>query len=119
MGIHWRHNPRDPGLEKGMFLSNEPGYYQDGEFGMRIEDIVEIVEAHTPHNFANRGFLTFDTITYAPKSIKLIQKDMLTEAEIGQLNSYHKKCRDVVGPILEKKGLVEAKDWLYRETEPI
>ncbi|XP_050307615.1 xaa-Pro aminopeptidase 1 [Anthonomus grandis grandis] len=119
MGISWRVLHQDPGLEANMFLSNEPGYYEDGKFGMRIEDIVQVVPANTPHNFNNRGFLTFDTITLVPKSINLINVKMLTDGEIEQLNKYHQLCRDVVGPLLEKAGEVEAKEWLWRQSTPI
>ncbi|XP_066141881.1 xaa-Pro aminopeptidase 1 [Euwallacea fornicatus] len=119
MGISWRPMNQDPGLEANMFLSNEPGYYEDGKFGMRIEDIVVIVEANTPHNFNNRGFLTFETVTFAPKSINLIDVSMLTDKEIEQLNAYHQKCREVVGPLLEKQGHSDAKAWLWKETKPL
>ncbi|GJQ83847.1 hypothetical protein Trydic_g5704 [Trypoxylus dichotomus] len=119
MGVSWRYIADDPGLESGMFLSNEPGYYEDGKFGFRIEDIVVIVPAETPHNFNNRGFLTFETVTLAPIQTKMICIEMLTEDEIRHLNSYHQKCRDVLGPILDGQGLSEVKEWLWKETEPI
>ncbi|CAG9854963.1 unnamed protein product [Phyllotreta striolata] len=119
MGISWRPIDTDPGLQVGMFVSNEPGYYQDGDFGLRIEDIVEIVEANPPHNFANRGYLTFETITLVPKMNKLILVDMLTDEEIKQLNDYHQKCVEVVGPLLEQQGQMQAREWLIRETRPI
>lgn len=119
MGISWRPINQDPGLEANMFLSNEPGYYEDGQFGIRIEDIVQIVEANPQHNFNNRGFLTFKTITLVPKSINLINVDMLTDKEIDQLNGYHQECRDKIGPILERQGHFEAKEWLWTQSEPI
>lgn len=119
MGISWRPINQDPGLEANMFLSNEPGYYEDGKFGMRIEDIVQIVPAKPPHNFNNRGFLTFETVTLLPKNIKLIKVEMLTDKEIDELNQYHQKCRDIVGPLLEQQGHTEAKEWLWKETEII
>ncbi|KAH1013221.1 hypothetical protein HUJ04_002241 [Dendroctonus ponderosae] len=119
MGISWRPNSQDPGLEANMFLSNEPGYYEDGKFGIRIEDIVQIVPAQPPHNFNNRGFLTFDTITLVPKSLNLINVSMLTDKEIEQLNNYHQECRQAVGPLLDEQGAVEAKAWLWKESEPI
>lgn len=119
MGVSWRHIPDDPGLECGMFLSNEPGYYEDGKFGLRIEDVVVITKAQTPYNFNNRGFLCFETVTLVPIQTKMILTELLTQDEINHLNLYHKKCRDVIGPILEKDGLIEAKEWLWKETEPI
>ncbi|XP_072376847.1 xaa-Pro aminopeptidase ApepP [Diabrotica undecimpunctata] len=119
MGISWRPIPEDPGLEPGMFISNEPGFYQDGEFGLRIEDIVQVVEAKPPHNFNNRGYLTFETITLMPKTNNLILVEMLTDEEIKQLNDYHKHCLEVVGAVLDKQGQIQAKEWLVRETKPL
>lgn len=119
MGISWRLMPDDPGFEPGMFVSNEPGYYEDGRFGVRIEDIIQVVTAPTKHNFNNRGFLTFETITLCPIQAKLIAVDMLTPKEIEHINSYHKKCRDILGPLMDKQNLSEAKQWLWKETEPI
>lgn len=119
MGITWRPMPDDPGLDEGMFLSNEPGYYEEGKFGFRIEDIVQVVKADTKNNFNDRGFLTFDTITLVPKQLKLTAVEMLTDKEIELLNAFHLKCRDVVGPLLERRGFLEAKEWLWRETVPI
>merc|ERR1712110_604439 len=66
MGISWRPYPDDPGLAQNMILSNEPGYYETGSFGIRIENLVRITEAETKHNFANRGFLTFKNLTLVP-----------------------------------------------------
>ncbi|CAH1183392.1 unnamed protein product [Phaedon cochleariae] len=119
MGISWRPYADDPGLQAGMFLSNEPGYYQDGQFGVRIEDIVQIVEAKPPHNFNDRGYLAFETVCLVPKMNKLILVEMLTDEEIRELNAYHEKCREVVGAVLEKQGQMEAREWLIRETQPL
>lgn len=119
IGISWRHLPDDPGLEEGMFLSNEPGYYEDGKFGIRLEDIIQIVKATVPYDFNNRGYLTCDTITLVPKQIKMIAVELLTDEEITLLNEYHEKCRNIIGPLLEQQGQFEAKEWLWKETEPI
>lgn len=119
MGISYRPYPEDPGLESNMFLSNEPGFYEDGNFGIRIEDIVQIVPACPPYNFKNRGFLTFETITLCPKQTKLINIDLLTDQEIEILNKYHQQCRDILGPVLEKQGQIQAINWLWKETIPI
>ncbi|PSN40454.1 Xaa-Pro aminopeptidase 1 [Blattella germanica] len=119
MGISWRVYPNDPGLQEGMFLSNEPGYYEDGKFGIRIEDIVRIVKANTPFNFKDRGYLTFETVTLVPIQTKMLVPEMLTDKEIRHLNEYHSRCRETVGPLLKKMGHHEAYEWLCRETEPI
>ena len=55
-----------------MILSNEPGYYHYGSFGIRIENLVRIVPAETPHNFQGRGFLTFETISLCPIQVKAL-----------------------------------------------
>lgn len=119
IGVSWRHLPNDPGLEEGMFISNEPGYYEDGKFGIRLEDIIQIVKANVPYDFNNRGYLTFETVTLLPKQLKMIVVELLSDEEITLLNEYHEKCRSIVGPLLEKQGQIEAKEWLWRETEPL
>nr|CAD7201085.1 unnamed protein product [Timema douglasi] len=119
MGISWRTYPNDPGLQEGMFLSNEPGYYEDGKFGIRLENILYIVPAKVPFNFKNRGFLTFRTVTLVPIQTKMLVTSLLTEKEVDYLNSYHRECREVVGAKLKELGHQEAWEWLYRETEPI
>lgn len=119
MGLSWRHMPDDPGLQAGMIVTVEPGFYLDGEFGLRIEDVVEVVKANPPHNFNNRGYLTFENLTYVPKQTKLIDVDLLTQREVEVLNEYHRKCREIIGPVLEEQEQFEAKAWLWKETETI
>ncbi|XP_063235388.1 xaa-Pro aminopeptidase ApepP [Bacillus rossius redtenbacheri] len=119
MGISWRMYPNDPGLQEGMFLSNEPGFYEDGKFGIRLENVMYVVPAQTRYTFKDRGFLTFKTVTLVPIQTKLIDKDLLTAEEVAYLNSYHRECREVVGEKLKAAGQQEAWEWLHRETEPI
>ncbi|XP_076035490.1 aminopeptidase P isoform X2 [Oratosquilla oratoria] len=119
MGISWRPMPDDPGLQENMFLSDEPGYYEDNKFGIRLENIVQIVRAETPHNHRNRGFLTFKNVTMVPVQIKMIEPSMLTEKEVKWLNNYHAECREQVGKLLLQQGHKEAYDWLVKQTEPI
>merc|ERR1712223_1015983 len=119
MGISWRPMPDDPGLQVGMVLSNEPGYYQDGEFGIRIENLVHIVKADTRHNFRDRGYLTFEDLTVCPIQQKLIDPTLLTQEEISYINQYHQKCLDMVGPLLREMGKSDGLKWLIRETNPI
>jgi len=119
MGISWRPYPDDPGLQVGMVLSNEPGYYQDGEFGIRLENLVNIVEASTPHNFRDRGYLTFNDLTVVPIQQKMIVPSLLTQDEINYINNYHQKCRDMVGPLLRSMGKKDGLKWLIKESNPI
>ncbi|XP_018796880.1 PREDICTED: xaa-Pro aminopeptidase 1 [Bactrocera latifrons] len=116
MGVGIRPMPDDPGLQENMFISNEPGYYQDGEFGIRIEDIVQIVPASISYNFAGRGGLTFKTITMCPKQTKMIKKDLLTNVEVKILNTYHNKVWETLSPILREKNDDFTLKWLEKET---
>ncbi|EDV97544.1 xaa-Pro aminopeptidase ApepP [Drosophila grimshawi] len=117
MGVGFRPMPDDPGLQENMFISNEPGFYKDGEFGIRIEDIVQIVPAQVKHNFANRGALTFKTITMCPKQTKMIIKELLTEDEIKLLNDYHQFVWETLSPLLSQDSFTLA--WLKKETKAI
>ncbi|KAB0790855.1 hypothetical protein PPYR_14942 [Photinus pyralis] len=118
IGISYKPFPDDPGMEEGMILSNEPGYYEDGKFGIRIEDLVVVVPA-TPIYTHHTEFLTFETLSLVPKQTKMIDVSLLTEEEILQLNSYHQKCREVIGEVLDRQNQIEAKQWLWRETEAL
>jgi len=117
MGISWRPYPDDPGLEEGMFLSNEPGYYEDGHFGFRIEDIQRIIPAKT--KYQKKDFLGFEVVSLAPIQVKLLEPKLLTKEEIEWLNRYHSEVREKLTPVLLKLGHNEAVEWLHRETEPI
>lgn len=83
MGIGFRPMPDDPGLSENMFVSNEPGYYADGKFGIRIEDIVQIVKAQIKTDFDGRGALTFNTVTMCPIQTKMVNVELLTQSEVG------------------------------------
>jgi len=102
-----------------MILSDEPGYYEDGSFGIRLESLVVVIKKETEHNFLSKGFLTFEPITMVPIQTRMIDPEMLTENEIDWLNGYHAKCRDVLGPKMQEQGLSDAYEWLLRETMPI
>ncbi|KAH8333677.1 hypothetical protein KR059_002320, partial [Drosophila kikkawai] len=109
----------DPGLQANMFISNEPGFYQDDDFGIRIEDIVQIVPAQTAYNFTNRGALTFRTVTMCPKQTKMIKKELLSEAEVKLLNSYHQLVWDTLAPVLVGQKDLFTLSWLKKEVKAI
>uniref|UniRef100_A0A4W3K3M7 Xaa-Pro aminopeptidase 1 n=1 Tax=Callorhinchus milii TaxID=7868 RepID=A0A4W3K3M7_CALMI len=117
-GISYKTFADEP-LEAGMILSNEPGYYEDGRFGFRIESIVLVVPAKTKYQFLDRGSLKFEPLTLFPIQTKLMKIELLTQKELAWINSYHQLCREVLRPELEKQGKVEALHWLLRETESI
>ncbi|XP_058063641.1 xaa-Pro aminopeptidase ApepP-like [Anopheles bellator] len=119
MGIGIRLMPNDPGLEENMFLSNEPGYYKDGKFGIRIEDIVQVTTADVGTNFDGRGALTFHTVTMCPIQTRLIDVTLLTLREREHLNNYHRRVYETLTPLLREANDQETLAWLERETRPI
>ncbi|XP_057164391.1 xaa-Pro aminopeptidase 1 isoform X2 [Ursus arctos] len=117
-GISYKTFSDEP-LEAGMIVTDEPGYYEDGAFGIRIENVVLVVPVKTKYNFNNRGSLTFEPLTLVPIQTKMIDVDSLTDKECDWLNNYHLTCREVIGKELQKQGRQEALEWLIRETQPI
>ena len=94
-------------LSEGMILSNEPGYYKPGEYGIRIENLVLVVEAP----IASEGkYLGFETLTFVPLDRTLVDKDLLSEAEIGWWNRYHEQVEKILGPQMEGDDLAWLKD---------
>ncbi|WP_380871440.1 aminopeptidase [Sphingomonas sp. DBB INV C78] len=103
----------DEPLQAGMFLSNEPGYYKSGEYGIRIENLV-LVEAREIAG-AEREMLGFETLTFAPIDRELIDVGVLSPAERAWIDGYHAAVRERIGPQLEG----EAKAWLDSVTRPL
>lgn len=85
-------------LAEGMILSNEPGYYLPGGYGVRLENLLLVQKAALPA--ATRPFLSFETLTLAPFDRRLILVDLLTEAECRWLDTYHARVLAEVGPHL-------------------
>jgi Xaa-Pro aminopeptidase len=100
-------------LEPGMMLSNEPGYYREGAFGIRLENLILVIEA--PPLGDNRPQHSFDTLTWVPFDRRLILADRLSGAERAWLNDYHAATRSrLVSRVSEA-----ARDWLFAATEPV
>ncbi|CAO1628619.1 unnamed protein product [Sympodiomycopsis kandeliae] len=106
-------------LKDGMVLSNEPGYYQDGEWGIRIENLIIIRPADTPNNFGDKGFLKFEHLTLCPIQTSLIDASLLSVKEKEWINKYHDEVLDKVAPVLEKMGAEgeAGLKWLKAECE--
>jgi len=104
-------------LKAGMTISNEPGYYADGRFGIRIESIVLVREVQTPNNFGDKGYLGFENVTMCPIQTKLVDVTLLSEAEKVWLNDYHVKTWEKVSPLLANDP--RALEWLKRECAPL
>ena len=109
----------DGGLVPGMILSNEPGFYQDGAFGIRIESLQLVIAKETPYKFKNVKFVTFEPISLVPIQRKLIDKSMLTGEEVDWLNEYHRSCLDKVGPLMEEQKRPELFQWLVDNCQPL
>ncbi|OZJ03546.1 hypothetical protein BZG36_04169 [Bifiguratus adelaidae] len=116
-GIGTRIAYNDTPLQAGMVVTNEPGYYEDGAFGIRIENILLVQEVKTPNNFGNRGYLGFEHVTLVPIGLNLIDRELLTPREKAWINRYHVKVAETIAPLLEDDDL--ALQWLKRETTAI
>ncbi|KAG8902023.1 hypothetical protein FRC01_009691, partial [Tulasnella sp. 417] len=118
-GIGMRPTLNETPLKKGMTISNEPGYYADGRFGIRIEDIVIVRDASTPNNFGDKGYLAFEHVTMCPKQTKLVDPSLMAPWEVKWLDDYHQEVLEKVKPILEKFKDERAVKWLERECRPL
>jgi Xaa-Pro aminopeptidase len=107
-------SPSTVALKPGMIVSNEPGYYKEGAYGIRIENLLVVTEA-APIPGGERPMLGFETLTLAPIDRRCVLRELLTEEERAQLDAYHARVREVVGPQLEP----EARAWLDAVTAPI
>ena len=103
----------DEPLQPGMILSDEPGYYKTGEYGIRIENLILTVTRDIEG--AEKDMLGFETLTFAPYERVLIDAAMLDAGEIAWIDAYHAKVCEIVGPQLEG----EAREWLDRATAPL
>jgi Xaa-Pro aminopeptidase len=94
-----------------MIISNEPGYYKAGAYGIRTENLVLVI----PSAVGDGNSLELETLTLAPIDLRLIEQDLLTDAERRWLNAYHARIFREIGPSL--KGAVKA--WLKQATHAI
>jgi len=104
--------PNAQPLLPGMIVSNEPGYYKTGVYGIRIENLVLVQPAD---GSAEREMLGFETLTLAPIDRNLVDLALLDEDEIAWLDAYHARVRETLTPLLDP----ETQRWLAAVTEPI
>jgi Xaa-Pro aminopeptidase len=102
-------------LLPGMILSNEPGYYRPGAFGIRIENLI-VVEPARDIDGGERPMHGFETITWCPIDRRLILPSLLTEEELGWLNAYHAATREKLMPMIEDPSV---RAWLEGATAPL
>ena len=101
-------------LKRGMILSNEPGYYRPGAYGLRIENLVLITEA-APMADAEKPLNCFETLTLAPIDRRLIEPALMTQDEIAWLDTYHARVRDMLAPLLDEP----TRAWLNGACAPL
>jgi Xaa-Pro aminopeptidase len=101
-------------IRPGMILSDEPGYYLPGHYGIRIENLLLARDA-VPQPDQARPFLEFETLTLAPYCRALLDATLLTQAERDWVMAYHGRVLAEIGPMLE----APVRDWLARECAPL
>ncbi len=100
-------------LTQGMILSNEPGFYLPGEYGIRLENLLLVQDAGLPA--ATRPFFRFETLTWAPFDRVLIEPALLSDEERAWLNAYHARVLGEVGPHLDPP----VRNWLKQACAPL
>ncbi|KAA0129287.1 aminopeptidase P family protein [Chryseobacterium sp. SN22] len=103
-------NPQE--LMAGMVCSNEPGYYLEGEYGIRHENLIAVKESETT---IHGTFYEFETLTFCPFFKDTVVKEILSEEEVTWLNTYHKTCEEKLAPFLEG----EVKEWFLELVSPL
>ncbi len=97
-----------------MIVSDEPGYYKTGAYGIRIENLVAVKELGEAGE-GGRKLLGFETLTLAPIDLALVEPDLLDAAETAWLNAYHARLRKELGPLLD----ASTRAWLERATRKL
>ena len=106
--------PNTVALEPGMILSNEPGYYRPGAYGIRIENLVAVRPSPDLPD-ADRAMLAFETLTLAPIDRSLIECGLLSPGETEWIDAYHARVLATVGPSVDDA----VRDWLAAATAPM
>ncbi len=101
-------------LQTGMIVSNEPGFYKAGEFGIRIENLQYVTEAEIPAG-GERPMHRFENLTWAPIDRTLIDISLITPAERAYMDSYHAKCVELLSPLVS----AEVRGWLMQVCKPL
>ncbi|CAA0104597.1 Uncharacterised protein [Starkeya nomas] len=101
-------------LARGMVLSNEPGYYKTGAYGIRLENLEIVVDGPAVEG-AEKTLLAFETLTLAPFDRRVIETALLTADEIAWLDAYHARVLASVGPLVDETTRI----WLHAATAPL
>jgi Xaa-Pro aminopeptidase len=116
IGIGTRVQYSEVPLAVGNVISNEPGYYEDGNYGIRIENVIMVKEAETKYKFGEKAYLGFEHVTMVPMCRKLIDVELLSGGEKEWLNKYHEEVLEKTGHFF--KDDERTRRWLERECAP-
>jgi Xaa-Pro aminopeptidase len=97
-----------------MIVSNEPGYYKTGAYGIRLENLELVTEARSIEG-GERAMLGFETLTLVPFDRRLVEPKLMTAGELTWLDEYHARVRKVIGPHLTGAD----REWLEAATAPL
>ncbi|NBX74428.1 MAG: hypothetical protein EBQ89_09055 [Alphaproteobacteria bacterium] len=97
-----------------MTMTNEPGYYREGEYGIRIENMM-LVKAAKDHADAESKLLAFETLTLVPYARNLIDCSLLQADEMVWINAYHARVWEKISPLVD----AETREWLKDATQPL
>ncbi|CEP01354.1 unnamed protein product (mitochondrion) [Plasmodiophora brassicae] len=104
-------------LKAGMTVTNEPGYYETGRFGIRTESVMLVRPQKTQHEFGSAGWLGFETVTMVPLQASLMNLDLMSDAEIEWVDNYHAECLEKLAPELGDDRDTLA--WLHKACRPL
>jgi Xaa-Pro aminopeptidase len=110
------YSSRERPIELGMFFSDEPGYYEDDDFGIRLENVMMSVEAETDHQFYTYKYMTFEMVSFVPFEPNLIDFGLMTPKQLTYYNHYNERIRKEVGPLLKTD---RARNWMTEKTAPV
>ena len=116
IGIGTRIQYSEVPLAPGNVISDEPGYYEDGNFGIRIENVIMVKEVQTKHRFGDKPYYGFEHVTLVPMCRKLIDVELLSGRERDWLNEYHREVLEKTGHFFKEDQ--RTREWLERECAP-
>uniref|UniRef100_A0A8D8AK84 Xaa-Pro aminopeptidase 2 n=1 Tax=Culex pipiens TaxID=7175 RepID=A0A8D8AK84_CULPI len=106
------------GFKEGYFFSNEPGYYKSGDFGIRLENVLEVLDTGKVHP-SGAKFLSFQDVTLVPFEPKMIDRSLLSAPEVKWINDYNARIRTLVGEELKRKQKMDAFYWMMNKTRNV
>ena len=106
-------------LDAGFLTSNEPGYYEENKFGIRIENVCVVDKFDSGNNGNGKSFFKLEHVTFAPIQTKLIKLELLSSTDKNWIDEYHTECWEKLSPLLTEDDDQVTKDWLWKNTRPI